>query len=56
MVFRLAVVGAVLVVGGLINIGGFGRITVPLGVVALLASAILWFTRGRNSSTRRQSD
>jgi hypothetical protein len=53
MVMRLAVIGAVLVVGGLINVGGFGKITVPLGVVALLSSGILSLMRNRNSSTRR---
>ena len=53
MVVRLAVIGAVLVVGGLINIGGFGKVTVPLGVVVLLSSGILWLMRSRNSSTRR---
>jgi hypothetical protein len=49
----LAFIGAVLVVGGLINIGGLGKITVPLGVVALLGSGILWLVRNRNPSTRR---
>ncbi|MEN3270211.1 MAG: hypothetical protein V7646_7105 [Pseudonocardia sp.] len=53
MVIRLAVIGAVLVVGGLINVSGFGKITVPLGVVALLGSGILWLVRNRNPSTRR---
>ena len=53
MDIRLAVIGAVLVVGGLINVGGLGRITVPLGVVALLGSGVLWLVRNRNSSTRR---
>ena len=50
---RLAVIGAALVVGGLINVTGFGKITVPLGVVALLGSGVLWLVHNRNSSTRR---
>ena len=53
MTLRLAVIGAVLVAGGLINLTGFGKITVPLGIVALLSSGVLWLVRDRNSSTRR---
>ncbi len=49
---RLAVIGAVLVAGGLINVGGFGRFTVPLGAVALLVSGVLWLVRNRRSSAR----
>jgi hypothetical protein len=52
MVIRLAVVGAALVVGGVINVSGLREFTLPLGVVALLASGVLWL-RDRNSSTRR---
>jgi hypothetical protein len=51
MAIRLAVIGAALVVGGLINVSGFGKIAVPLGAVALLTGAILWLVRDRNSST-----
>ncbi|WP_165945841.1 hypothetical protein [Micromonospora sp. KC606] len=53
MIIRLAAIGAALVAGGLINVGGFGKITVPLGVVVLLSSGILWLVRRRGSSTRR---
>ncbi len=52
MVIRLAAVGAALVVGGLINVTGFGKFTVPLGIVALACSGIL-LARNRNSSRRR---
>lgn len=52
MVVRLAVVGAVLVVGGLINLGGFGKITVPLGAVVLVASGVLWLMRNRKATRR----
>ncbi|WP_377273263.1 hypothetical protein [Peterkaempfera sp. SMS 1(5)a] len=53
MVIRLAVVGAALVIGGLVNVTGFGRVTLPLGVVALVCSGILLVARNRNSSGRR---
>jgi hypothetical protein len=54
MVMRLAVVGACLIAGGLLfNASGYAKITVPLGVVALLVSGILWLIGNRNSSTRR---
>jgi hypothetical protein len=53
MVIRLAVIGAALVIGGLISVTGWGKVTVPLGVVILLISGVLWFVRNRKSSTRR---
>lgn len=52
MAVRLAVIGAVLTVGGLVNIGGYGKIAVPLGLAVLLVGGIL-IARGRNSPKRR---
>ncbi|MEV6701814.1 hypothetical protein AB0M68_32465 [Streptomyces sp. NPDC051453] len=52
MAIRLAVIGAALLVGGLVNVTGFGKFTAPLGVVALACSGVL-FARDRNSSRRR---
>lgn len=54
MPIRLAVIGAALIVGGLlINASGLGKITVPLGIIALLGGGILWLMRNKNSPTRR---
>ena len=50
MVSRLALVGVLLMIAGLINVSGLRQFTIPLGIVALLASGILWL-RNRNSST-----
>lgn len=55
MPIRLAVIGAALIGAGLfINASGLGKITVPLGIIALLSSGILWLMRNKNSSTRRK--
>jgi hypothetical protein len=52
MVIRLAIAGAVLVVAGLVNVGGFGTLVRFVGVVALLGAGITWLVRTRNSSRR----
>ncbi|WP_433464166.1 hypothetical protein [Spirillospora sp. CA-128828] len=51
MVIRLAVVGAVFVAVGALNLGGFREITVPAGVVALLASGITWLAARRGGTS-----
>lgn len=51
MAIRLAIIGAVLVVGGLVNLGGFGVYTVPAGGVVLLVAGVVWLAR-RRSTTR----
>jgi hypothetical protein len=51
MAIRLAIIGAVLVVGGLVDLGGFGTYVVPAGGVVLVAAGVLWLAR-RRSTTR----
>lgn len=53
MVLRLAVVGVVLIIGGVVNVGGFRMVTLPLGAVLLVASGILWLMRRNSSSAGR---
>jgi hypothetical protein len=47
MALRLAVIGAALVVGGFINVTGFGRVTVPLGIAVLIAGGVTYFVQRR---------
>lgn len=53
MAIRLAVVGVVLVVLGLINLGGLGEFAVPIGAVALIAGGACYLVRNRNAQSRR---
>lgn len=50
MIIRLAVVGAALVVGGLVNVGGFGKYAIPVGGVVLLVAGVLWLARDRSTN------
>jgi hypothetical protein len=53
MPIRLAVIGAALIAAGLfVNASGLAKFTVPLGIIALLASGVLWLMRNKKSSTR----
>ncbi|MFI7135808.1 hypothetical protein ACIBQ1_59895 [Nonomuraea sp. NPDC050153] len=52
MALRLTIVGAVLIIGGLINISGLRMVTLPLGAIALVAGGVLWLVRNRNSPSR----
>ena len=52
MVIRLAVIGAALVIAGLINTR-WAKVEVPVGVAVLLVSGVLWLMRNRSSSKRR---
>jgi hypothetical protein len=54
MPIRLAIVGASLVIMGLLNLGGYGTITIVIGACTLLAAAITWaVTRRRPDSSTR---
>ena len=53
MATRLAILGAVLVVVGLLNLGGHGTLTISIGAVVLLAAGAAWLARSRKSPTRR---
>lgn len=50
MAIRLALVGVVLIVVGVIDLGGYRLITASLGVLALAASGIAWMTARRRTS------
>lgn len=41
MIIRLAVIGAALTIGGLLNVGGFGKYTLPLGIIVLAVTGAL---------------
>ena len=54
MSIRLMIVGLALVVVGLLNLGGFGKITATAGAVALIGGAITWLLARRKSPTTRR--
>jgi hypothetical protein len=50
MIKRLAIVGAVLVIAGPLNLTGYGTITTVAGGAALLGAAVAWAVTRRQAS------
>jgi hypothetical protein len=48
---RLALVGVVLIVVGVLNLGGIGPITAVAGAVALVASGVTWGVTRRSGTS-----
>ena len=55
MIKRLAIVGAVLVIVGPLNLTGYGTITTVAGVVALLGAGVAWAVNRRRTSKSSRS-
>lgn len=49
MTTRLAIIGTALTLGGLLNLGGLAKYSLPLGIALLALTAILWLVGHRRS-------